>query len=588
MQFTKELFQEIVVLWNHAAPYHDPKTGKEAHFITMGPLSSKDTLFPGVTRDLELYTTEEVMSLRSTGILKSPSGASLSLYKLSSLTSLAQIQSIPTTHKVTPGSPKVELDSSSKRQDYTSYLKSQKHLVSVAAGSSASLERSYEWDCDAECRWYEDKGHDKNCERSRERKSSHLKCASGHDHGGASKHGRSAESGSSLVCHHSKEQRLHSQSRSCDHKYRCPCTPECVHLLPPRTFHSTPINLHHMSANSNAGLWSFNMSQGSLLPADSGSCEIEMFVPLIGVVTPMSVNQLVSSSVLPTTMQLDAATTMAGLSKEQAEEIFLLTCEAQKLGRKITHDFINLSSQEVHFLMGIQATGYEKVASGCPDCVTAYYTMIHSEGVEAEKLNEAFDHLCQEACQAWFDTNSILFHHTLEYQNKLSNFLKEIEDAIEALHERIWTVIVKVMEDAGKPMANGLAIAMCLVDMLIHLAFHPSTPGLTGFVPEVYAAWPRSRMDVLDFSHMPPLQSDQKVLDILHEEIIKNMGGASKMAKAVQPAVCFAVVDLSTIGAKAYEVGAGDGPTSSPCALHSLGWHSWTWSQSPWHHSQSS
>ena len=273
-------------------------------------------------------------------------------------------------------------------------------------------------------------------------------------------------------------------------------------------------------------------------------------------------------------MQLDAAIAMAGLSKEQAEDIFSLTCKAQKLGRKIAHDFINLSNQEALFHMGVQATGYEKVASGCPDCVTAYYMMIWSEGVEAEKLDKAFDCLRKEAGKAWLDTNSILFHHALEYQNKLSDFLTESEEAIEVLHDCIWTVIVKVMEDAGKPMADGLGITVCLVDMLptipIHLAFHSSTPGLTSFVPEVYAAWPRFRTDVLDFSHMPPPQSNWKALDILHEEIIKNMGGASKMAKAVEPAACFAVADLSTIGGKACKVGASDGPTNSPHACHVL------------------
>ena len=163
-------------------------------------------LFAGIARDLELYTTEEVMSLRSAGILKSPSGASLSLSKLSSLTSLAQIQSAPTTPKVTPGSPKVELDSSSKKRNYTSSSKIHKHPVSVAAGSSASLEKSYEQDHDTECRWREDKGHNKNHERSREcedhaclkGKSSHHEHASGQDCGRASKHGRSAEPGSSF------------------------------------------------------------------------------------------------------------------------------------------------------------------------------------------------------------------------------------------------------------------------------------------------------------------------------------------------------------------------------------------------------
>ena len=79
VKFTKDLFPEIVVLRNHAAPYRDPKTGKVAPFITMGPFNKKDTLFPGIARDLELYTTEEVVTLRNSGILKSYSGASLSL-----------------------------------------------------------------------------------------------------------------------------------------------------------------------------------------------------------------------------------------------------------------------------------------------------------------------------------------------------------------------------------------------------------------------------------------------------------------------------------------------------------------------------
>ena len=246
------------------------------------------------------------------------------------------------------------------------------------------------------------------------------------------------------------------------------------------------------------------------------------------------------------------------------------------------------------FTWVVQATGYEKVASGHPDCVTTYYTMIQSEGegVEAEKLDKAIDCLHKEAGEAWLDTKSILFCHTLEYQNKLSNFLTESKDAIEVLHDHIWTVVVKVMEDTGKPMANGLRIAVHLVDMFptipIHLAFHLSTPGLTRFMPEVYAARARFRMDVLDFSHMPPPQSDWKALDVLHEEILKNMGGAPKMAKVVELAVCFAMADLSTIGAKACEVGTGDGPTSSPPASCSPGQCSQTQSQSPWHYSQRS
>ena len=58
VQFPKDLFPEIVVPCNHATPYRDPKTRKENPFIPIGPFSRRDTLFQGVTRDLELYTTE--------------------------------------------------------------------------------------------------------------------------------------------------------------------------------------------------------------------------------------------------------------------------------------------------------------------------------------------------------------------------------------------------------------------------------------------------------------------------------------------------------------------------------------------------
>ena len=78
---------------------------------------------------------------------------------------------------------------------------------------------------------------------------------------------------------------------------------------------------------------------------------------------------------------------------------------------------------------------------------------------------------------------------------------------------------MKVIEDVGKPMADGLGITLHLVDMLptipLQLAFHSATPGLTSFVPEVYATRPKSRMDILDFSHVPLPQSDQTVMTML-------------------------------------------------------------------------
>ena len=134
-------------------------------------------------------------------------------------------------------------------------------------------------------------------------------------------------------------------------------------------------------------------------------------------------------------------------------------------------------------------------------------------------------------------------------------------------------VVLKVMEDAGKPVADGLGITMHHVDMLptilLHLTFQSAVPGLTGFTPEVYAAQSKSRTDIMDFSHVPPPQSNQKVIDVLHEEFVKNAHGTTDKVKAIQPTWLLSMVNVSTIGEKAAEVGADDGPTSSPHASHS-------------------
>ena len=179
VQFGKELFPKIVIPRNHAAPYHDPITGKEAPFISVRTFSSTDTIFPGIAGDLQLYTTEEVVCLRSTGVVKPSAVPSLSISMLPTLASLAQIQSAPTTlglPKMDPGSPRVEPDSSSKRQEESSSSKGHKHQVSAAAGHSTSLEKSNEQDHDTDHKGHEkDREHNKNCKRSRdhERKQDH-------------------------------------------------------------------------------------------------------------------------------------------------------------------------------------------------------------------------------------------------------------------------------------------------------------------------------------------------------------------------------------------------------------------------------
>ena len=92
--------------------------------------------------------------------------------------------------------------------------------------------------------------------------------------------------------------------------------------------------------------------------------------------------------------------------------------------------------------MGVQATGYEKATWGHPDRATAYYSLIKSEGegTSRDKLDKAIEHLREAGGLAWLDTNSLLFSHTLEYQNKMIELVTSSREAIQALHECIWKV----------------------------------------------------------------------------------------------------------------------------------------------------
>ena len=149
----------------------------------------------------------------------------------------------------------------------------------------------------------------------------------------------------------------------------------------------------------------------------------------------------------------------------------------------------------------------------------------------------------------------------------MSDLLTESSQTIEVLHDHNWRVVLKVMEDTGKPAADGLRIAMHLGDMLptttLDLALKSVVPVLTGFTPEVYAAWPKSRMDLLDFSHAPPPQSDWRAMHVLCKEILRSTCGQTDRVKAIQPTLLFSMANISTIGVKAAEAGASNGPSIS-------------------------
>ena len=109
-------------------------------------------------------------------------------------------------------------------------------------------------------------------------------------------------------------------------------------------------------------------------------------------------------------------------------------------------------------------------------------------------------------------------------------------EAIQTLHEHIWKVVHWVMESAGKSMADGLGIALCLVDMLptipLQLTFNTVTARLPGCTPEAHA-------------HASPLSTDRGAMTVLGKEILKGACGAEE--KAMQATWLVTVTDAGSV-----------------------------------------
>ena len=156
----------------------------------------------------------------------------------------------------------------------------------------------------------------------------------------------------------------------------------------------------------------------------------------------------------------------------------------------------------------------------------------------------------------------------MDYDAKLSDFLKETENALQAQWDHILMIVTRIMEDAGAPVSNGLVIAICLLNMLptplVNMAFNGAVPMLTGFAPEVYASWPWLRTNSLNLMHTPPPHIDRMAMDVLWDEIVHQLGSGPRVATVQFPTATVSMpANHAYSGGKEGEVGARNGTTKS-------------------------
>ena len=192
----------------------------------------------------------------------------------------------------------------------------------------------------------------------------------------------------------------------------------------------------------------------------------------------------------------------SGLTAAQADEIFLLSHEVQTLHGKLALEFIELSHTEANFHMGAQATSHEYTVQEHP------YPSTGRCGEATQRTGEA----------TWLYINSLLFRHTLDHQKFMVQLINRSQEAIQALHECIWEVVRRVMESAAKSAADGLGIALHLVDMLptipLQLAFNTVTAELPGYTPKA-------------LTYASQLNIDRGVMAVLGEELTREPTSAN-------------------------------------------------------------
>ena len=200
-------------------------------------------------------------------------------------------------------------------------------------------------------------------------------------------------------------------------------------------FHSMPIAMPcRLSFDPTSIHLSFNQSQGLLFPVDLGCGKP---CPISSVSTPIQAG--ISSVLGPITLPFKSVSTLK-LTVDHTKEIFNLTCEGHQLKEWVTREFTKLSNQEVLFPTQAQSTSYQMLASGHPDCFTAYYIILWSDKESTEAKDKAIEELRNWVSDTWLQTNVSLFKHVLDYEGKLDAIFDKMGDWIKTQY-CIWIMM---------------------------------------------------------------------------------------------------------------------------------------------------
>ena len=246
------------------------------------------------------------------------------------------------------------------------------------------------------------------------------------------------------------------------------------------------------------------------------------------------------------------------LTIDQANSIFGLASKCQALGIKLAKDFQVLSGLEAIHRNSVQGTAHEMLTMGHSTWEAAYAAILRDDIMEAE-CEATTCHLHSKADAAWKKMHEVMYNHQLEYDRRLSDFLKDSEMTLVNMRDQVWTAVHALVESEGMTFKDCLSLTLCILPLLpqipvdisykmqipltiayclessVYRRWHPEQGGVSPFRKEVRASWTLTK--VLGGVHLQDSEgADHTPSPTISEGSVESGGSQGSRTQSRSPA----------------------------------------------------
>ena len=104
-------------------------------------------------------------------------------------------------------------------------------------------------------------------------------------------------------------------------------------------------------------------------------------------------------------------------------------------------------------------------------------------------------HICSKADAAWKEKHKVMYNHQLNYDRRLSTFLKEKETTLNNMRHQVWVAVRTLAENEGITFNDCLSLTLQIHNLLpqipVDVSFQTQIPLTIAYCLEfsVYRRW---------------------------------------------------------------------------------------------------